>query len=122
RDLAEFDARFATDAACREYLVRRLRSLRRRWTRRSRSGRVGRPSTIEPQLHTLVREMAAANPLWGAPRIHGELRALGIDISERTAPRVLARHGGHPSCRRGGRFSPITWRPSCRWTSSRYRR
>ena len=62
--------------------------LRRRWTRRSTRQHGGRPA-IEPQLHALVREMAAANPLWGAPRIHGELGKLGIDISERTvAPRA----------------------------------
>lgn len=35
--------------------------------------------------------MAAANPLWGAPRIHGELLKLGIDISERTVSRLLGR-------------------------------
>jgi transposase InsO family protein len=33
--------------------------------------------------------MATANPLWGAPRIHGELRALGVDVSERTVSRLL---------------------------------
>jgi hypothetical protein len=32
----------------------------------------------------LVRKMAAANPLWGAPRIHGEPLKLGFDIAERT--------------------------------------
>ena len=32
----------------------------------------------------LVQKMAAANPLWGAPRIHGELLKLGFDISERS--------------------------------------
>ena len=35
--------------------------------------------------------MAAANPLWGAPRIHGELWKLGIDVSERTVSRLLGR-------------------------------
>ena len=34
--------------------------------------------------------MATANPLWGAPRIHGELQTLGIDISERTVSRLIA--------------------------------
>jgi putative transposase len=41
--------------------------------------------------------MASANPLWGAPRIHGELRKLGIDISERTVSRLLARQPRPPS-------------------------
>jgi len=35
--------------------------------------------------------MAAANPLWGAPRIHGELCKLGIAVSERTVSRLLRR-------------------------------
>ena len=41
--------------------------------------------------------MAAANPLWGAPRIHGELGKLGIDISERTVSRLLRRPRRPPS-------------------------
>src|SRR5262249_39373168 len=76
--------------------------LRRRWLSRSRSGGVGRPRTIGAEIHALVRRMAAANPLWGAPRIHGELRILGIDISERTVSRLLARGDRRPS--------PQTWR------------
>lgn len=68
--------------------------LRRRWTRRSRPQPVGRP-TIHRQIRILVREMATANPLWGAPRIHGELRTLGVDVSERTVSRLLERRP-HP--------------------------
>ena len=45
------------------------------WTRRSRS-LGGRPK-VDAELRRLVREMADANPLWGAPRIHGELLKLG---------------------------------------------
>jgi putative transposase len=37
----------------------------------------------------LIRTLAQANPLWRAPRIHGELRKLGIEVSERTVSRVL---------------------------------
>jgi len=65
--------------------------LRRRWTRRSAPRPDGRPP-IDSQLRQLVREMATANPLWGAPRIHGELRTLGVDVSERTVSRLLKRH------------------------------
>jgi putative transposase len=54
--------------------------IRRRWTQRSRRRLDGRPS-IDQQIRVLVREMATANPLWGAPRIHGELRTLGVDVS-----------------------------------------
>jgi transposase InsO family protein len=41
--------------------------------------------------------MAAANPLWGAPRIHGELLKLGIEISERTVSRLLPKRRPKPS-------------------------
>jgi putative transposase len=41
--------------------------------------------------------MSTANPLWGAPRIHGELRILGVDVSERTVSRLLGRHPRKPS-------------------------
>ena len=36
-------------------------------------------------------KIAAANPLWGAPRIHGELGKLGIEVSERTVSRLVRR-------------------------------
>jgi transposase InsO family protein len=62
--------------------------LRRRWTRWSHRRHDGRPP-IKQQVRNLVHEMATANPLWGAPRIHGELRALGIEVSERTVSRLL---------------------------------
>jgi putative transposase len=56
----------------------------------------GRPTT-EAAIRTLVRKMAAANPLWGAPRIHGELAKLGVEISERTVSRLLRRPRQPPS-------------------------
>src|SRR4029077_18657 len=70
--------------------------LRRRWTRRSKRRPDGRPP-VHRQIGALVREIATANPLWGAPRIHGELRTLGIDVSERTVSRLLERHPRPPS-------------------------
>jgi putative transposase len=39
---------------------------------------------IGTEIHDLVRRMSKANPLWGAPRIHGELLKLGIKISQAT--------------------------------------
>ena len=48
-------------------------------------------------IRTLVDQMSAANPLWGAPRIHGELRKLGIDVSERTVSRLLRKRDRRPS-------------------------
>jgi len=41
--------------------------------------------------------MAASNPLWGAPRIHGELLKLGIDVSQRTVGRLMPKHRKPPS-------------------------
>src|SRR5262249_43739539 len=48
----------------------------------------GRPR-ISKQIRELIRTLACANPLWRAPRIHGELLKLGIKISERTVSRIL---------------------------------
>ena len=70
--------------------------LRRRWTRRATPRANGRPP-VTREIRALVREMATANPLWGAPRIHGELRTLGVDVSERTVSRLLKRCPRPPS-------------------------
>ena len=70
--------------------------LRRRWTQRSTPTRPGRPSTTAA-IRMLIEQMGAANPLWGAPRIHGELSKLGIDVSERTVSRLLRRRRRPPS-------------------------
>ena len=48
----------------------------------------GRP-TIRGEIRDLIRAMAVENPLWRAPRIHGELLKLGIEVSERTVSRIL---------------------------------
>jgi putative transposase len=45
----------------------------------------------------LIRHMAQANPLWGAPRIHGELLKLGIEVSERTVSRLMPKGRKPPS-------------------------
>jgi transposase InsO family protein len=46
---------------------------------------------ISKELRELIFRMAAENPSWGAPRIHGELRMLGLDVSERTISRWMKR-------------------------------
>ena len=66
------------------------------WTWKSRRARTGRP-TVNSELAKLVRAMALANPLWGAPRIHGELLKLGLDISQRTVARLMPRRPKPPS-------------------------
>ena len=70
--------------------------LRRRWTQRSSHARPGRPNT-DAAIRALVEEMRVANPLWGAPRIHVELKKLGIDVSERTVSRLARRRQRPPS-------------------------
>src|SRR5436190_14176897 len=63
---------------------------RKFWARLSKPQRRrgGRPSTAT-ELRRLIEQMATANPLWRAPRIHGEIKMLGIAISERTVSRIL---------------------------------
>jgi putative transposase len=77
-----------------------LRWQRRRfrdyWTQLSGRSTGGRPP-VDADIAALVRKMAAANRLWGAPRIHGELLKLGIEISERTVSRLMPKRRPEPS-------------------------
>jgi transposase InsO family protein len=66
------------------------------WTRLSRRKVGGRPSA-NSQIRALIKQMTQANPLWGAPRIHGELLKLGIDISERSVSRLMPKVRKPPS-------------------------
>ena len=56
----------------------------------------GRPR-IPKEIRELVREVSLANPLWGAPRIHGELLKLGIDVAQTTVAKYMARGRQPPS-------------------------
>jgi putative transposase len=70
------------------------------WRKLSQQNAVGR-SSVNAEIIALIKKMAKANPLWGAPRIHGELLKPGIEMSERTVSRLLPR----------GRWPPSqTWR------------
>ena len=64
------------------------------WRRRSR--RLGRPK-MNREIRDLIRQMKEANPLWGAPRIHGELLKLGFDASQATVGRYLTWRPKAPS-------------------------
>ena len=55
---------------------------------RLRSRRLGRPKA-HAEVRDLIRQMSIANPLWGAPRIHGELLKLGFDVSQATVGRYM---------------------------------
>jgi len=67
---------------------------RRYWARKCRSR--GRPPT-DPKIRALIRRMCKANPLWGAPRIHGELLKLGITVSEAVVSKYMIRRTKPPS-------------------------
>lgn len=69
------------------------------WHWKSRPRGPGRPR-IDADIRRLIREMQAANPLWGAPRIHGELRKLGIAISRATVAQYLRRRPRTPQSHR----------------------
>ena len=56
---------------------------------------MGRP-TVPADVRTLIRTMAQANPRWGAPRIHGELLKLGIDIGQTGVAKYMARRRRRP--------------------------
>lgn len=53
------------------------------WRRKCEGGKRGRP-LLDPSVKALVFKIADANPTWGAPKVHGELLKLGIEISERS--------------------------------------
>ncbi len=64
-----------------------------RWKSRRRGGR----PKIDREIRDLIRRMSKENPLWGAPRIHGELLMLGIEVAESTVARYMTRRQGPPS-------------------------
>src|SRR6202165_1753358 len=65
------------------------------WRRKSRS-RGGRPQ-IETELRALIRQMSVENPLWGAPRIHGELLKLGFDVAQSSVAKYMVKRRRPPS-------------------------
>jgi transposase InsO family protein len=56
----------------------------------------GRPQ-IDAELRALIRRMSADNPLWGAPRIHGELLKLGFDVAQSSVAKYMVKRCGPPS-------------------------
>jgi len=66
------------------------------WTWKIRHGRPGRP-LVPKETRDLIRTMSRQNPLWGAPRIHGELTKLGIQISEASVAKYMVRNPKPPS-------------------------
>jgi hypothetical protein len=72
-------------------VIRRHRAgFRSYWCWRSKRRCCGRPS-VSDEIRQLIRDMSIANPLWGAPRIHGELLKLGIDVGQTSVAKYMAR-------------------------------
>ncbi len=64
-----------------------------RWKSRSRGGR----PLIEADLRALIRRMSVENPLWGAPRIHGELLKLGFEVAQSSVAKYMVTRHRSPS-------------------------
>jgi hypothetical protein len=64
-----------------------------RWKSRSRGGR----PRVQLEIRQLIRDISLVNPLWGAPRIHGELLKLGIDVGQTSVAKYMARYRRPPS-------------------------
>ena len=73
-----------------ETVIRWHRMGFRTWWRWKSRNPGGRPK-IDPELRDLVRRMCKENPLWGAPRIHGELLKLGLTVAQSTVSKYMLR-------------------------------
>ena len=80
-----------------------------RWKSRSLGGR----PKIAADLRALIRQMSAENPLWGAPRIHGELLKLGFEVAQSSVAKYMVKR-----CRDGAPSCVTTRRTSPPWTCS----
>ena len=84
-----------------------------RWKSRSRRGR----PQIEADLRALIQRMSIENPLWGAPRIHGELLKLGFEVAQSSVAKYMVKRWGR-QVRDGTPFCATTRRTSPPWTCS----
>ena len=87
-----------------------------RWKSRKRAGR----PRIDRELRDLIRRMNQENPLWGAPRIYGELLKLGFELAESTVSKFMIRRRRPPS-RAGGRSCATMRRRPLRLTCAWFR-
>src|ERR1700738_1488665 len=79
-----------------ETLVRWHRAGFRRYWRWKSNSRGGRPQ-IQTELRVLIRQMSMENPLWGAPRIHGELLKLGFQVAQSSVAKYMVKRRGPPT-------------------------
>src|ERR1700730_17248834 len=70
------------------------------WTWKVRHGQPGRPA-VPKDVRELIRRMSRENPLWGAPRIHGETPDVGFEVAQSTVSKYMAR---------GRRLSSQSWK------------
>ena len=83
----------------------RRRRFRRYWSKLSRAGKSGRPA-VAPEVRQLIRRLSTANPLWGTPRLIGELAKIGIDLAQSTVARYMVRRRRPPNRRQSAEGSP----------------
>jgi hypothetical protein len=81
------------------------------WTWKVRGDQPGRPA-VPKDVRDLIRKMCRENPLWGAPRIHGELLKLGIDVGETSVGKYIVRKRNPPS----QNWRTFIARSGMRWT------
>ncbi len=72
------------------------RGFRLYWRWKSRPRWPGRRK-VPKEIRDVIRKMSRDNPIWGAPRIHGELLKLGIEVSQATVSKYMVRHRKPPS-------------------------
>src|ERR1700723_1040506 len=83
-----------------------------RWKSRPQGGR-----PLHTELRALIRRMSVENPLWGAPRIHGELLKLGFEVAQSSVAKYMVKRRGPPS--QGWRTFMHNHAPDiARWTCS----
>lgn len=63
------------------------------WRHKSRARRRGRP-LADSEVRALIRRLSLENPIWGAPRIHGELLKLGYEVTEATVAKYMVKSPG----------------------------
>jgi putative transposase len=90
------------------------------WTWKVRRGQPG-PPVISREVRDLIRRMCRENPSWGAPRVHGELLKLGIDIGETSVSKYMVRCRKPPSQTwrtflENHVAQVVTERPTVEWT------
>src|ERR1700756_3716166 len=64
---------------------------------RWKSRRLGGRPQIDTELRALIRRMSIENPLWGAPRLHGELLKLGFEIAQSSVAKYMVKRRGTPT-------------------------